>query len=173
MDGVSALAAHNICLVPSPTNILGNIISQKQNRHLGLEAKNTSGVVYGALCKECEYDKAHPFVYIGETSQLLKERMNGHFYHKNEISGIREHMMEHNHSRPDIHILEVQPDIHLRKFTEAAFIEKLLPSNNHDRGISRYLHCDLPTDIMNLNVNVELPSIKGSLPRARATRAVV
>ena len=85
----SLLKPHNLTVVNSNKNSLGNF-------HSSLKASTPkdklSNVVYEIPCKDCAD------VYIGQTSQYVHKRMDGHRFNKNEVTALKQHIKEKNHS---------------------------------------------------------------------------
>jgi len=100
--------------------------------------KNSSDVVYGAICTDCPKDRNRPH-YIGETSQLLGKRFEGHFYDRKNHTAIYDHIKDTGHKRPVVFILHRESDANRRKIMEGYYIRTLCPPWNRDSGIGLYL----------------------------------
>lgn len=92
-----------------------------------------SNIIYQIPCKDCEA------VYIGQTSQYLKERLNGHKYQKN-ITALKKHCQNNKHTFnfDDTTILDREQNKGVRNILESIYI------NNNTKA------CNNRTDINNL-----------------------
>lgn len=77
-------------------------------------------VVYEIPCKDCNK------VYIGQTSQYLKNRLNSHTYDKKNKTALTNHMMEtkHNFNYEQTEILKTETNNKKRELLEMIYIQK-------------------------------------------------
>lgn len=98
---------------------------------------NRSGVIYGVKCVAC--DGGNKIGYIGETSRVLRDRINSHFGDRGNPSALRAHL-ENNpkHDRFQYTILGHEHRANQRKIWEALLIKKHRPKWNGDSGTKLY-----------------------------------
>lgn len=79
-----------------------------------------SNIVYQIPCKDC--DK----IYIGQTGQYLKNRINGHKYDKKNKTALTNHEIEcqHTFNFNDTKILATENHTRKREFLEMIYIQK-------------------------------------------------
>jgi len=129
----------NARFVRKPLPNVRQLLSNFSNKSYSIQdqIKNASSVIYGAICTQCPKDTNRPH-YIGQTSQRLGKRFEGHFYDKTNHSAIYDHMQETGHKRPAVFILHVESDVNKRKIVESYYIRGLNPVLNRDKGTGLY-----------------------------------
>lgn len=84
----ASLRPHKISVVNSNKNNLGKFNSSLKAR---TSKDKISNVVYQVQCRDC------PGVYIGQTSQYLHKRMDGHKFNKSEVTALKQHVKNKRH----------------------------------------------------------------------------
>lgn len=82
------LAKHNITVCYRAQNLVKSLFSPLKMK---IPEKKKSNVVYAIPCLNC------PKKYIGMTTQLLNNRLNGHKYTKNASTALHKHESQTNH----------------------------------------------------------------------------
>ena len=83
------LKEHNIIVAHKSHNLLNSNFSSLKAK---IAKQKKSNIVYQIPCNDCNG------VYIGQTCQLLKNRLNGHKYDKKNKTALTNHMLEKEHT---------------------------------------------------------------------------
>lgn len=102
-------------------NNLGFLMSQLKSER---ETEQMAEVVYHLKCQDCEIG------YIGQTKQLLKKRLNGHKYDKNEKTALHHHenTLHHHFDFNSVRVLATEKNCFARSMLEMIHI---LRQKNH------------------------------------------
>nr|XP_018910560.1 PREDICTED: uncharacterized protein LOC109039515 [Bemisia tabaci] len=85
----SVLKPHGYTLVTSNKSNLQNFQSCSKSK---IPTEKLSGVVYEIPCGDCQG------IYIGQSSQYLHKRLDGHKFNQHEVTALKQHMREKGHS---------------------------------------------------------------------------
>lgn len=111
------LQKHNINVCHKGYNLLKqNFSSLKSKTH---KSKKTH-TIYQVSCNDC------PSVYIGQSSQYLQNRLNGHRYDKKNKTALSNHelALSHKFNFQETKILKIEPNQRKREFLEMIYIKK-------------------------------------------------
>jgi hypothetical protein len=111
------LAKENITICHKSHNILNKYYSKLKTK----TAKNKkTHIIYQIPCNNC------PGVYIGQTTQYLQNRLNGHKYDKKNKTALTNHITQtsHNFNYEETKILKTEINQQKREFLEMIFIKK-------------------------------------------------
>jgi hypothetical protein len=108
---------HNIAVAHKGFNLLKSNFSQLKAK---IPKTKKSNIVYQIPCNDCSG------VYVGQTSQLLKNRLNGHKYDKKNKTALTNHISEKKHTfnYEDVQILRTENNQKKREFYEMIEIQK-------------------------------------------------
>lgn len=108
---------HNVTIADKGHNLLQNSFSKLKSK---IPKDKKSCVVYEVPCKDCDS------VYIGQTSQYLKNRLNGHKYDKKNKTALTNHSSQNNHcfNFDKTKILRTENNSKKREFYEMIEIQR-------------------------------------------------
>lgn len=123
---------HNITICHKAHNLIQNCYSQLKTK---IPKNKKTHTIYEVPCAGCNQ------VYIGQTSQYLESRLNGHKYDKKNQTALSKHARQHNHTFnfQDTKILKTEYNQQKREIHEMICIKQNPNSLN------------AKTDIKNLN----------------------
>lgn len=115
---------HNITVCHKPVNLLQQNYSKLKTKTPKLKKTHT---IYQIPCNDCNG------VYIGQTSQYLANRLNGHKFDKKNTTALSKHQTENNHkfNFPDTKILGTEQNKQKREILEMIHIKKNPQSINN------------------------------------------
>ncbi|XP_060523582.1 uncharacterized protein LOC132700362 [Cylas formicarius] len=129
---------HNITIAHKGYNLVKNIFSKLKDK---IPDEKKSHVIYEIPCNDCEG------VYIGQTSQYLKNRINGHKYDKKNTTALKSHCAETKHSFnfAKVKILKTENNTKKREILEMVEIQKNKNSINSktDTNNLSKLYCNI------------------------------
>ena len=100
---------------------------------------DSPNLVYLIRCRRC------PKIYIGETGQSLRKRINGHKHsirNENHYLPVGEHFSQTTHSLDDLQVTVLKgflPETGQRRIEEQKLIHQFNSMNNNNRGLNRDL----------------------------------
>lgn len=108
---------HNINVCHKASNLLQSHYSRLKTK---TPKNKKSHTVYEIPCSNCDG------VYIGQTSQYLGNRLNGHKYDKKNHTALTKHALEHNHTfnYQETKILKTEINTQKREICEMIYIKK-------------------------------------------------
>jgi len=114
---------HNITVAHKGYNLLKSNFSKLKSK---IPKDKKSHVIYEIPCKDCEG------VYIGQTSQYLKNRLYGHRYDRKNKTALTNHVLEKKHTidYENTKILRTENHTKKREFHEMIEIQKNKKSIN-------------------------------------------
>ncbi|MBV2145566.1 MAG: hypothetical protein KTM48_02415 [Wolbachia endosymbiont of Pissodes strobi] len=111
------LGKHNITVCHKGNKLLNNLYTPLKSK---VPPKKRSNIIYSIPCLNC------PNKYIGMTTQLLSNRLNGHKYTKNASTALHKHETteKHEFNYADTKILDSDDNYHKLIIKEMIQIKK-------------------------------------------------
>lgn len=127
---------HDITVAHKGYNLLKRNFSNLKSK---IPKNKKSHIVYQIPCSNCDG------VYIGQTSQYLKNRLNGHKYDKKNKTALTSHMTEKNHTfnYNNVKILRTENNTKKRELYEMIEIQrnsKSINSKTDTKHLSKIYH---------------------------------